>query len=85
MSFSDEPVRSTARFILKEAAKRSIFITLDINYREALWESESEYIEVILKALPYMKLVKGSLEEISILTGEWRRAYFRWRKRCFFL
>ncbi len=43
---------------------------MDVNYRESLWASQEEAIEIIRKSLSYVDIYKSSEEEIALLTGE---------------
>ncbi|MGI6123366.1 MAG: carbohydrate kinase family protein [Acetivibrionales bacterium] len=70
MCLTNEPVRSTTLHLVKEAREKGIMITLDVNYRESLWSSSKEAVEVINDAITYVDIYKSSEEEICLLTGE---------------
>lgn len=69
MSFSDEPCRATAFSMIRDAKSRGIIVTLDVNYREQLWESSVVFCQVMREVLREVCVVKGSEEEIFLLTG----------------
>jgi sugar/nucleoside kinase (ribokinase family) len=70
MSMTDEPIRSATFEVLKEAGKRGQVVTVDVNYRERLWKSAQEMIEVMNAALPFVTLYKSSDEEALLVSGE---------------
>lgn len=70
MSVTDEPIRSAAFEVLKEARRRGRVVTVDVNYRERLWKSVQEMVAVMNEALPYVTLYKSSDEEALLVSGE---------------
>lgn len=70
MSLTDEPVRGTTLTLVKKAREKGILITLDVNYREKLWKSKEEAIEVFREAIPLVDIYKSCEEEAVLLTGE---------------
>lgn len=47
--------------IVSEAAKRSIFISVDLNYRNKLWQYGKEPIDVMPKLVHYCNLIMGNI------------------------
>lgn len=70
MCLTDQPIRDTTFHVINEARQKGMLITLDVNYRESLWASQEEAIEIIRKSLSYVDIYKSSEEEIALLTGE---------------
>ncbi len=70
MSMTDEPIRSATFEVLKEAGKRGRVVTVDVNYRDRLWKSAHDMIEVMNAALPFVTLYKSSDEEALLVSGE---------------
>ena len=70
MSFTDEIIRESTIKVLEEASKRHILVTMDINYREPLWESASIFKNTMSKVLPYVDILKGCEEEMLLLADK---------------
>ena len=70
MGFTDEPIRSVSTSLLKEAYKRGILTSIDINWRAPLWKSKSDFVATITGIIPYCRFYKSSEDEIALLTGE---------------
>ena len=70
MSFTNEPIRSVSFRLLEEAKNRGVFIVMDMNYRQALWRSRKQFAHVMLKILPFLNVLKGSEEELGLITKD---------------
>lgn len=70
MCLTDEPVRATTFMVLQSARERGVTTSLDVNYRDKLWQSEDEMIKYVTRAIAYTDIYKSSEEEILLLTGE---------------
>lgn len=70
MCLTNEPTRSTTLFLLDRARSAGKLVDIDVNYRDALWESEAKYIEELWSVVPKIDFFKASEEEIELLTGE---------------
>lgn len=70
VSLSEEPVRSTTLMALDYAKARDKLVSFDPNYREALWPSPENAIREMLAVLPQVDILKVSLDELTLLTGE---------------
>jgi fructokinase len=58
-----EPVRSAIRRALRLAHRDGKLVTLDPNYSPRIWPDKMEAWEVLAQILPYVKIVKPSLED----------------------
>jgi len=70
MCLTDEPVKGTTLNLVKKAREKGILITLDVNYRESLWKSSEEAVEVLRDSITLVDIYKSSEEEATLLTGE---------------
>lgn len=70
LSFTDEPVSSSTEYALKIAKESGCIISYDPNYRAPLWKSESDAVEQMRKNLHFADIVKLSLDEAKMITGE---------------
>lgn len=70
VSLTDEPVRSATIAAAQEAKKQGAIISYDPNYRPALWQQESEAVEIMRSMCPLADLIKVSDEEMTLITGE---------------
>lgn len=70
VSLTDEPSRGATLYAVQKVRQKGTFISFDCNYRDSLWESETEARQVLYGALPLADLVKVSEEELTLLTGE---------------
>ncbi|MBE8715518.1 sugar kinase [Sphingobacterium hungaricum] len=55
--------------VLSEASKRSIFISVDLNYRNRLWQYSKEPIEVMPKLVQYCDLIMGNIWASNKMLG----------------
>ena len=69
-SLTDEPARTATFEAVAAARKAGALISFDPNYRAKVWSSESEATRLIRSAILKADLVKVSLEECGITTGE---------------
>lgn len=70
LSFTDEPSRSTVQNIISYAKDHGKWISFDPNYRPSLWETEEEAKKWMTEGLKYADILKVSLEELLLLTGQ---------------
>lgn len=70
LSFTDEPSRTTVLHIVSYAKDRGKWISYDPNYRPSLWDTEEEAKNWMAEGLDYADIVKVSLEELELLTGQ---------------
>lgn len=54
---------------VKEAKKKGLTVSIDLNYRETLW-NESEFSKTIRELLKYCDVALGSMEEAQMAIGE---------------
>ena len=69
LSLTDEPARSATLKALDTAAASGVTVSLDPNYRQMLWEDQSDFTQTCLEVLPRCGIVKVSEEEARIITG----------------
>ncbi len=69
LSFTHEKVREATEFAIRTAKESGCIISYDPNYREPLWKSEEEAIEVMKKNIQRTDILKISLEEAQMCTG----------------
>lgn len=55
--------------LLKEAKKRNILISFDVNLRFNLWDSKELYYNTIKEFLPYVDILKVADNELEFITG----------------
>ena len=65
-----EPARGANIFALKTAKENGKLVSFDINYRNALWESEEACKEVADQVYEYVDFLKVSDEELYFVGGE---------------
>lgn len=65
-----EPVRTATREALRTAREAGLLISLDPNWRPALWESADDALRMFLVTVPECDVLKVSGEELIFLTGE---------------
>ena len=70
LSLSDEPSRSATLMSLEFAKERGCLVSFDPNYRSFLWDSPESAISEILAVMPQVDIVKLSLNELRLITGE---------------
>ena len=69
LSQTDEPARSTHEFLIAEAKKRGVLISLDPNLRETIWDDLEEAKERMLWSIAQADVIKISDSEINFLFG----------------
>ena len=71
ISLTNEPVRSTTHYLLKEANKNDIYITFDPNIRLPLWEGNLDELKKQFElVLPYVDLIKMNYDELILLSNK---------------
>lgn len=70
LSLTDEPARTATFKAAKAAREAGVSISCDVNWREPLWESREQFINMTEKLLPLADLLKVSESEAEILTGK---------------
>ena len=70
LSLTNPASREATAHALELAKRAGCRITYDPNYRPPLWGSEAEALEAIVAYLPMADVVKVSLEEAQMITGE---------------
>lgn len=70
LALTDEPIKTTAMTLVKEAHRLGKVICYDPNYRPLLWESEASAVAGMQWGLDYADVLKVSDEEAVLLTGE---------------
>lgn len=70
LALTDEPIKTTAMTLVKEAHRLGKVICYDPNYRPLLWKSEASAVEGMKWGLSYANVLKVSDEEAILLTGE---------------
>lgn len=66
-ALSREPSRSAVRRALRLAQRHGKLVSLDPNYNPRIWPDKMEAWEVLAQILPYVSLVKPSLEDARLL------------------
>lgn len=69
LSLTDEPSYSATKFAVKSARKNGCIITYDPNYRAPLWNSPEKAAERMAALLPYVDIIKLSVEELRMISG----------------
>ncbi|HUS13427.1 MAG TPA: PfkB family carbohydrate kinase [Chloroflexia bacterium] len=62
-ALSQEPQRSAVRRALRLAARHKKVVSLDPNYTARIWPDKEEAWEVMAEVMPYVTIVKPSLED----------------------
>jgi fructokinase len=70
ISLTDEPARSATFEAIRIAVANRALISLDVNYRPALWRSPQDALAQIAVLLPQVDLVKVNESELELLSGE---------------
>lgn len=66
-ALSREPSRSAVRRALRLARRHNKLVSLDPNYNPRVWPDKLEAWEVLAQIMPYVTLVKPSLEDARLL------------------
>ena len=69
LSMTTSPGREACEAAARYAKESGMLLSYDPNYREALWESEEQAVDMMKKLLPYADILKVSDEEMVMLTG----------------
>lgn len=69
LSMTNSPSKEACEAAVKFAKENGALISYDPNYREALWESREQAIEMMKAQLGFADLLKVSDEELVMLTG----------------
>ena len=69
VNFAPEPLNATSRNLIDTARAAGVPMSIDFNYRLALYGSEENYRSLLLPLLPEFQIVKGSREDFRILFG----------------
>ena len=69
VNFAHEPLNATSRKLIDTARAAGVPMSIDFNYRLALYGSEENYRSLLLPLLPEFQIVKGSREDFRILFG----------------
>jgi fructokinase len=69
VSLAVEPCRSAALEAARRARKAGALVSLDVNYRPGLWESEARAKAEIEAAIPLADVVKVNETELRFITG----------------
>ena len=69
LSLTDEPSRGATVAAMRFAETVGALVSYDPNYRDSLWESETEAIKKMTEPMPYTDVLKVSEEEMFLLTG----------------
>ncbi|NLJ70824.1 MAG: carbohydrate kinase [Clostridiaceae bacterium] len=68
LSMVGGPAKETTIYALEEAHRQGKIVTLDLNYRDQLWDFDTEACAKALQnVLPYVDLLKVSEEEVSMI------------------
>lgn len=68
-SMSSEPSRTATLAAIDRVKARGGFVSLDVNYRESVWDSPQQAIDCVESILPKVDILKVSEEEAMLLTG----------------
>ncbi|WP_324668597.1 carbohydrate kinase family protein [Geochorda subterranea] len=69
VTLADEPGRSALLAALEEARAAGVTVSLDVNYRAALWGDPARALDEMRAAIDRADLVKVSREELALLAG----------------
>lgn len=70
LSFTHEELKETCISAINHAKDSGAFVSFDPNYRRALWENEESFVKECKALLDRVDVLKVSLEEALMLTGE---------------
>lgn len=73
LSLTSEPAYGATLYALEQAREARCFVTYDPNYRPALWSSVEQARDRMLEPMGHVDLLKVSIEELTMLTGETNR------------
>lgn len=69
LSLVDDPIRAAALEAIKLTRNAGGLISLDVNYRPTLWDSEEAAYRSVTAVLPSVNLVKVNEVELKLLSG----------------
>ena len=69
LSLTDEPARSATEYAIDTARRAGCIITYDPNFREPLWRSRGEAVEMMKKPLESVDILKIAKDELAMLFG----------------
>lgn len=69
VNFAHEPINTTSRQLIVAAREAGIPMSIDFNYRQALYKTEENYRRHLLPLLRNFQIVKGSREDFQVLFG----------------
>ena len=69
VSLTAGPAREATLFAAQSAREQGVLVSYDPNYRDALWNSQSEAVEWMKKPLSLVDVLKLSDEELPLITG----------------
>ncbi len=70
LSLTDEPSRDATQYAVRLAKESGCTITYDPNYRSPLWPDEAQAVEQMSDLLPFVDILKISVEELAMLSGK---------------
>lgn len=70
LSLTHSGLKETCLAALEHARKNGAFVSFDPNYRALLWESEADFVAACKAVLDKVDILKVSIEEAFMLTGE---------------
>ncbi len=70
LSLVNDSYETATKYALELAKLNNAIISFDPNIREDLWKNKSHAIKKIMKFLPFVDILKISLEELETLTKE---------------
>ncbi len=70
LSLTHGGLKEACLFAIDRAKSAGALISFDPNYRAPLWEREADFVKECVSVLPVVDILKVSLEEALMLTGE---------------
>lgn len=70
LSLVNDSYEKATKLALDTAKKVNAIISFDPNYREPLWKNKNQAIKKILQYLPFVDILKLSIEELQLITKE---------------
>ncbi len=69
LSLTDEPSASVTELAVRTAKENGCTVTYDPNYRPPLWASEEKAATQMARLVPYVDIIKLSVEELDMISG----------------
>lgn len=69
LSLTDEPSYSATKLAVRTAKEKDCTVTYDPNYRPPLWKNAETAAERMAELIPFVDIVKLSVEELEMVTG----------------